>query len=758
MKKQVKTAAAIALALSAVTPVAAFAADASVAAGVYTSTSFTSLTDFNAKTAKQKAQALMDPTAVVVLGNGITVKADLILSASNEALNAATYATPAAYATANNVEFSTSGVKAPTASSELKVESVSAINGTQVQVKFTQPVTAADVVSGTSLTAHVALAGVGTAATDFAATGAITAALSSDGKTLTITTANPIWGNYKVTFADDQITLKSDVSKKLTGLVKTIAVSKDTTGPVASQEVKYVADGATKVDAVVSFSEPIASAGKVYVDGTELTTTSTDPIYYVFNANTDTITIKGLAPNKAYELAVVGSKDAAGNHLNPNYTVIALNTPADTVKPTAEVTVKDATITVVFSETLNATAPTFKVDGSAVAVGTTVGTNFVKDATNPNKYTYKADTLVTAANNGFKNVSVEVSAFTDLAGNAGSTVTKPVTLSVDAQAPKFVSSYAKGDKIYVKFDEAVNEASLSTVGLELTTAANVVLNNAAAAVTVTDHSDSGFDVDGNTAVLTDDEKQYLILQVTEAGFLENAKLRSGKYKVTLASGTVVDITTGPNATTTATTFTVDASNVAEPTVTGVTYNNGIITVVYDSKMGPSALVGSNYKIAGVAITGATLTFADIGQTTVDIKLPENYITLSGERKVTSSATSFDGVAVDTTANFADVTLTENVLPTVKSVAVVDGKNLTVNFTEEVSSSSALVDGTDIIVKVNGQVVTLASNPTVSTATSMSIVATSTTAFKNTDTITVEFKNGKIADANSNVLKDVIVTK
>ena len=73
MKKQIKTTAAIALALSAVTPVAAFAAEANVPAGLYTSSSFTQLPTFAAKTVKEKIAALADPTAVLVLSNGISL-------------------------------------------------------------------------------------------------------------------------------------------------------------------------------------------------------------------------------------------------------------------------------------------------------------------------------------------------------------------------------------------------------------------------------------------------------------------------------------------------------------------------------------------------------------------------------------------------------------------------------------------------------------------------------------------------------------
>lgn len=140
MKKGIKSLAAAALAISALTPVVAASAAENVANGVYTSTNYYTLDAFKKLSTSQKSAALTATGSVVVIG-GQVFKANDILTASDSQLpslgtSAETYTTPA-----GNKLVSGQPIDSTTpAPGELKVESVSAINKTTVEVKFNNKV------------------------------------------------------------------------------------------------------------------------------------------------------------------------------------------------------------------------------------------------------------------------------------------------------------------------------------------------------------------------------------------------------------------------------------------------------------------------------------------------------------------------------------------------------------------------------------------------------------------------------------------
>lgn len=658
----------------------------------------------------------------------------------------------------------------PTTPGELKVESVSAINASQIEVEFSAPVTNAgntlfDATSKVITTANLTVTPLGSASPISA--GDLQGSLSEDGKTLTITNVDDtdkFAGQYAVYLKKDVVASKNDANQFAPEFNGTVTVN-DTTKPVLS-DVKYGVNTAT-----VTFSEPLASVGTVSLDGVALAS----PAGYDFTPGTNSLTIKGLVSGKVYNLAITGAKDKANNLISPNPTTKALSLSADTVKPTVAVSVKDTTVTVKFNEELQLQ----DIEGDSSAddfAKVTIGSNVVylkaanQDATDKTKFTYDAAALVTG---GFLNTTVKVEGFKDLSGNAGDAVTTNATLTKDAVAPAYVSASTKDNKFIVKFNEdAEADATLTTVDVKFTSTDNVVKTVAGANLDTAnikgkfDANNNGYDDEG--------EENYLVLPVatTVTDLVgTDGKLLPGTYEVTLAIGTVADkVTPTANKNTAAIKFnvTVTGSSTSAPVVrvdaaTTVEKLNtpGTLIVGFNKEMGASALVAGNYKIDGVALPSTVKPYFDGNKQTVAIELPEGFVAVSGDRQVeVSNVTDKDGNTLETGYTSDVVSLTENIKPVANKVELVDAQNLTLSFSEALATLPATVSG--IKVKVNGTEIALdGTTPFALVAgdnTKVTIKAASATAFKLSDAITVEVAGSNVTDANKNVVKDGNVSK
>lgn len=140
MKKSTKTLAAAALAISALTPVAAASAASSIADGVYTSTNYYSIPDFKKLSTADKAAALTSPGAVVVVGGTAYTGADVLSASDSELPDLGTAAD--AYTTEAGNKL-VSGQKIDAVTGSIEVSSVSAINKTKVEVTFNKAIDAA---------------------------------------------------------------------------------------------------------------------------------------------------------------------------------------------------------------------------------------------------------------------------------------------------------------------------------------------------------------------------------------------------------------------------------------------------------------------------------------------------------------------------------------------------------------------------------------------------------------------------------------
>lgn len=135
MKKGFKAVTAAALAISALTPVAAFAAENTVENGVYTTTNFYSLDAFKKLSGTAKAAALTSEGAVIVVAGKVYTGAN-VLSLNDTQLDASAVTVDAYNAANDNKLVSGQPIGGENQTVEIKVESVSAITANYVEVTF----------------------------------------------------------------------------------------------------------------------------------------------------------------------------------------------------------------------------------------------------------------------------------------------------------------------------------------------------------------------------------------------------------------------------------------------------------------------------------------------------------------------------------------------------------------------------------------------------------------------------------------------
>lgn len=129
MKKGIKLGTASILAISALTPVAAFAAESTVQNGVYSSDGFYTPAEFQALSVAEKKAIVADAKSALVSGDVVYNLLGDVISKSDAEINAIT-TTVAEYEAQHNVSFNSgNGFDEPT-QEDLKVESVSAITTT----------------------------------------------------------------------------------------------------------------------------------------------------------------------------------------------------------------------------------------------------------------------------------------------------------------------------------------------------------------------------------------------------------------------------------------------------------------------------------------------------------------------------------------------------------------------------------------------------------------------------------------------------
>ncbi|MGG1290919.1 S-layer homology domain-containing protein [Bacillus smithii] len=566
-----------------------------------------------------------------------------------------------------------------------KVESVSAINGKTIQIKFNKAIDASTVLDdkGTTDTSDDTLKTTSIKLTELDDQTAVTqanikASLSEDKKTLTLVASGSEFftKRYVVDIKNVKTTDGQDVPAYTTTIDAT-----DSVRPTV-QSSSYEDNGQTLK---VKFSEPLASVGtvKLYDGTTEI------PVSPSLNSNGDELTISlassSVPVNKDLTLKIFGAVDYNGNVINPNPAELTVKkTTVDTTKPTVQKVevVNNKTVKVTFSEKLSAN-PTIKIGGTAAAISSVDSTGLVYTATLASGLT------------GLQ--SVEVSNYSDLAGNDGDTYTKVVELKADTTAPKLVSSQVVKvngiEKLVLTFDEEV--APQSGVTFIAATDKYVDDNNVQKTV--------------GSALTTSASNFALYNPVNGASksvALDISSLPKGKYTVSLPANLVEDLSSNSYSEGKQITFVRGTDSLTtKPTLDNTVDTNGVEVVDNDTlrftftqNLDASALNLSNFNINGLALSKAVFD-GDTKHILVTIAPGAN--TWTGTHTITvSNIKNASGLVMDTVTTTEN--MKENVAPTFTAKLVAPDV-IKVDFSEPVANSDITnaLSGSNFTVKVDG---------------------------------------------------------
>jgi hypothetical protein len=608
-----------------------------------------------------------------------------------------------------------------------KVSSATAVNGKELVIKFNQAVDKDDA----ALIEKYSLTGDGF-------TGFESATVSKDGKTVTLT-AKDVINVSNATLEIKPIKTKAD-AKVSTEKYVTLFTFKDTVAPTVATVV------AKGTEAVITFTEALKSEGTVSLNGSKITD-------YVVSGKT--LTIKNLVAEKSYKLDVVGATDAAGNMAGQTTVNFTVEKPVvDSSKPTVASSVSGNMLTLAFSEEVT--------PGTVTIGGTPVASN--KLVASEDKMTYTVDVQDAEFFKGvtFFTKEVVVKDFTD-GTNKMDEAKFNATFTADTTAPKFVSASIKTlgkdtssttveDVILLTFDDVVKEGDLTASDeLVIKSIDGIHQSNSKVDLTAANNVSYGYDLDGDKEV-KGSELNVVAIKFNAAEKSSYSFGLAGKVVADMyenkVSDTIIFSAVAPEYSTTPAT---DAKDVALKTTT--IKSNTEIELVFNKPMTDSAVDASNYTLGGKALpTSTTVKFVD-DRTKVVITLPQGSITASGTYKlVGTKLTDKNGNTLLNGKISEDLDLLENVVPTATKVTLLDSKTFTVDFTEAVSATT--VSG--VTVKVNN--VALAADKYSVSVVNGDLKVVTTDNLKATDSLTVEFKDTNLVDANGNEVANGSVSK
>lgn len=566
---------------------------------------------------------------------------------------------------------------------QYKVESVEGINGTQIEVKFTDAVDATSLFKdgkmGEFKEGVFKMSKIGNSAET------ATGTFSKDGLTLTVTTNDIVQGDYTIVI--DQ--LKAKDGKAIEKFSKVVTIAADNTAPkvLATEKVN-------SSQYVVKFSEPIQTLGTItYKDEDGKVITDLNPEFHKGDTEVLFTLPADLAAGKAISAQIVAAKDMAGNLISPNPTNLTFTKgQPDGVAPTVKsVDQLDANkFTVTFSEELVGN-PTVTVGGEAAA-------KVEKDVENPLKY------IVTASGNLTTAQTVAVKDFADLSGEQGTTFSKVITFAADMEAPIVTATNIVADsenlQQYVEFtfnkDVNLTEAKVSATGKHVKN--YVTTSDLTFAETAIDYKEASNKkvvrvalkdlLKGNDVVDAAYELNYTLSGVKSLSDVE-LKEKNGQLKFTrVADGTKENTNVAA-----VTTVAKDADD-----------NNKVIVTFDQAVDGATAVDKANYSIDGATIENVTLLpVADDNTQQAVLKLTPGSSIFNGERAMTISNIKALGSTKTMEPWAGTITLNENVAPTVGEADLTDTKQITLTLSEVVTGGDAL----DFEVLVDGQSLTKA---------------------------------------------------
>lgn len=590
----------------------------------------------------------------------------------------------------------------------LEVASVEGINATQVEVKFNLPVDKATLFtngkSGDFKTNVVSLTSL-----DKVGSGALTGELSTDGKTLTITAENVLSKRYDVVING----LKSYNGKNIIKFEKMVTIADDKTAP-AIVKTDRVSASTFKV----TFSEPLKSLGtvsyklangKVITNETTGVTTNFTP-----GAKEVTFTLGSeVEANQDVIATFVGTQDQAGNLISPNPATVTFQKGAqDGVKPAVtSVTQTGAkSFAIKFTEELQ-TAPTVKIGDAAAS-------KVEKDANDPTVYNVTSSDVLDNAK------TVVISGFVDLSGEPGDSVSKVVSFVKDVHAPKVVSSTVVADEtngkeyLEITFDKNVDFGNAPTVDGVGSYVKNYV---------TTPVKDADLTA---TAISYKNASKKVVRVELDALLGKKFDIEGAVYTLDLTFGAVTS-EAGEAANTAKVTFTRGKDNtpatdaiVKVESVEQDENDNNKVYVTFDKEVeGSSATNQANYQIAGAVVESVTLKPVSNKKQVAVLNLKAGSNDFTGVRNINIANVKASGSAKVMEPFFTNqVSLKENVAPTVTSAKLVGTNQVTLTFSEAVTTTSE-ANANDFELLIGGS--TVASKTAVTTPANQSGVTTVT---------------------------------
>lgn len=596
----------------------------------------------------------------------------------------------------------------------LKVESVSAINGKQILVKFSDFV-------GTGVNT---LTNYGVTTVTTTANNPVTnAEVQADGKSVLLTLTNGYRVTTDVVVTVDNIYKKDSIKDKFARYSGVITVA-DTTAPTITSVKSSTSTNAAQV-VTVAFSEPLLATPTFKINGTVVTgaPASTPGVY--------TLTGVNLSVDKVHSLEVLNFEDFADNkvtYVTQNFSVTKDATPA-----TGKVKVlQDNKIEITFDKAMNlasldlvdvlyynATSKQYEL----LTLNDLTGSYNAKLSADGKVATFEIANSDASKIFGLNDTTEELvvkvkNGVVDAVGNAVVPFEQRVITTQDVTGPALENvTFAKNSKgevetLYFHFDEPIAAALTHTNFL---TEADVIVTDKSTNTVVADNDTIfGAALAAGDVTLATDGKTIVVKPAANA----TNKLTAGEYEFEIAKDLVADTAFASNKNKKTSKVVNFGTATNQVTVTNVVVNeaaavDNVVTVTFSHAVTlASAKNPANYVFNGKALPADT-TIQVLSDTEVKFTLPANFI----EKSDNSGVVQVNGIVPQNSAlTFKNYVGTEKVLdntaPVVAGSVVKDG-TIQLTFTDGGTVTPVAADF--IQVKLNGKLVaTTGTAPTVLT--------------------------------------------
>ncbi|MGN7479812.1 S-layer homology domain-containing protein [Solibacillus silvestris] len=552
-----------------------------------------------------------------------------------------------------------------------KVMSVNIVDGLTVEVKFSEAVLKSDInnkvsIQGTTLD---------------------TAALSEDGKTLTLNSPTAINVKDAALVVEPVRTAKDRLVK--TAKYVSVVTYKDEVAP-AIASVKAATKGKATETVTVTLTEA-ATADTAKINGQAAT---------ISKVEGKVITLTGVTveAGKTHTVELFNVVDAAGNKTVKASK--AFEVTVDTVAPTATIEAAgDNAILVTFDKPMNVASVEAALANGIIKdellAAVTSDTAKVVANSNDKQFLVELKDNAIFANKDSRVFTVVLGGkMTDALGNKFAATTKTVTLTKDAAKPVatgydiIVDEDGKVEEIVVEFNEALAAKS----GINFGSIATVV-------------NEEG-KVDSKLNTLTGSVEKGSKKVSFKFG---TPVLVEGKFAVTFNQNLVTDLALAANQSAAFNmTFdfgTAKTSTEFEMAANAVTTSGDTITVNFPTEVKGGAVAGSatdlaNYTLDGKALTGATITISDNNKKAT-IKLAEGTITEDNNTAVLKVFNVQNLAGTKTVKAYEQtIAVQDTKAPELTSAVIIDNQTIELTYNEAVrlgggtfaSDFSLIVDG------------------------------------------------------------------